>query len=105
MDHNFKQVKNMKVLLSAFKQLSGSKINFQKSEIFCFGEANDYESEYKQLFGYKKGSYSFRYLEIPLHHRKLNNKDWEMIEERIEKKLSSSKGKYLSVGDILVLIN
>jgi hypothetical protein len=40
-----------------------------------------------------------------MHYRKLNNKDWEMIEERIEKKLSSWKGKYLSVGGRLVLIN
>jgi hypothetical protein len=36
---------------------------------------------------------------------KLNNKDWELIEECIEKKLSSWKRKYLSVGGRLVLIN
>jgi hypothetical protein len=35
----------------------------------------------------------------------LRNKDWEKIEERIEKNLSSWKGKYLSVGGRLVLIN
>jgi hypothetical protein len=40
-----------------------------------------------------------------MHYRKLNNKDWEMIEEHIEKKLSSWKGKYLSVGGRLVLTN
>jgi hypothetical protein len=39
-----------------------------------------------------------------MHYRKLSNKDWK-IEERIEKKLSSWKGKYLSVGGRLVLIN
>jgi hypothetical protein len=43
MDHNFEQAKNMNLLLSAFKQLSSLKINFHKSEIFCFGEAKDYE--------------------------------------------------------------
>jgi hypothetical protein len=32
-----------------------------------------------------------------MHYRRLNNKDWTMIEERIEKKLSSWKGNYLSV--------
>jgi hypothetical protein len=105
MDHNLEQAKNMKLLLSAFEQLSGLKINFHKSEIFCFGEAKDYESQYEQLFGCKRGSYPFRYLGIPMHFRKLNNKDWEMIEERIEKKLSNWKGKYLSVGGRLVLIN
>jgi hypothetical protein len=61
--------------------------------------------QYEQLFGCKKGSYPFNYLGIPMHYRRLNNKDWATIEERIEKKLSSWKGKYLSVGDRLVLIN
>jgi hypothetical protein len=40
-----------------------------------------------------------------MHYRKLNNKDWKMIEKHIEKKLSWWKGKYLSVGGRLVLIN
>jgi hypothetical protein len=40
-----------------------------------------------------------------MHYRKLNNKDRKMIEEHIEKKLNSWKGKYLSVGSRLVLIN
>jgi hypothetical protein len=53
----------------------------------------------------EKGLYPFRYLGIPMHYRKLYNSDWKMIEKRIEKKLSSWKGKYLSVGDRLVLIN
>jgi hypothetical protein len=105
MNHNFEQAKNMKLLLSAFEQLSGLKINFHKSEIFYFEEAKDYESQYKQLFGCKKGSYPFRYLGIPMHYRKINNNDWKMIEEQIEKKLSSWKGKYLLVEDRLVLIN
>jgi hypothetical protein len=61
------------------------KINFHKSEIFYFGEAKNYESQYEQLFGCKKEALPFRYLGIPMHHRKLNNKDWEIIEERIEK--------------------
>jgi hypothetical protein len=40
-----------------------------------------------------------------MHFRKLSNNDWKMIEQIIEKKLSSWKGKYLSVGGRLVLIN
>jgi uncharacterized protein YpuA (DUF1002 family) len=37
--------------------------------------------------------------------KKLSNNDWKIIEEQIEKKLSSWKGKNLSVGCHLVLIN
>jgi hypothetical protein len=51
------------------------------------------------------GSYPFRYLGLPMHYRKLYNKDWKLIEERIEKKLSGWKGKHLLYGGRLVLIN
>jgi hypothetical protein len=40
-----------------------------------------------------------------MHYRKLYNSEWKMIEERIEKRLCSWKGKFLSVGGRLVLIN
>jgi hypothetical protein len=42
---------------------------------------------------------------LPMHTRKLSNKDWVEIEKRIESKLSGWKGKMLSVGGRLVLIN
>jgi len=40
-----------------------------------------------------------------MHTRKLSNKDWLTIEKRIENKLSGWKGKMLSVGGRLILIN
>ena len=40
-----------------------------------------------------------------MHFQKLSNNDWKVIEDKIEKKLSSWKGKLLSVGGRLVLIN
>jgi hypothetical protein len=36
----------MKLLLFAFEQLSGLKIKFYKSELFCYGAAKDHEEEY-----------------------------------------------------------
>jgi hypothetical protein len=105
MEHNKDQARNIKLLLSAFEQMSGLKINFYKSELFYFGQSKVDESQYAKLFSCQIGSYPFQYLGIPMHFRKLSNKDWEKIEERIEKKLSSWKGKYLSVRGRLVLIN
>ena len=95
----------MKLLLCLFEQLLGLKINFHKSEIFCFGEAKEWESQYSNLFGCRVGSYPFCYLGIPMHFRKLSNKDWKTIEERIERKFSNWKGKMLSFGGRLVLLN
>jgi hypothetical protein len=95
----------MKMILCAFEQLSGLKINFHKSEFFCFGQAKEMEHHYSQLFGCQSGMYPFRYLGIPMHFRKLRNADWQIVEEKFEKKLSSWKGKHMSVGGRLVLIN
>ena len=69
LDHDLEQAKNMKLLLCAFEQLSRLKINFHKSEIFCYGHAKEMEDEYTTLFGCNAGEYSFRYLGIPMHHR------------------------------------
>ncbi|WVZ62616.1 hypothetical protein U9M48_012344, partial [Paspalum notatum var. saurae] len=51
------------------------------------------------------GAYPFRYLGLPMHYRKLNNKDWSFLGERIEKKLCSWKSKMLSIGGRLILLN
>jgi hypothetical protein len=37
MENNMEQEKNMKLLLCAFEKLLGLKINFYKSELFCYG--------------------------------------------------------------------
>ncbi|WVZ75277.1 LOW QUALITY PROTEIN: hypothetical protein U9M48_023349 [Paspalum notatum var. saurae] len=58
--------------------LSSLKINFHKSEV---------------------GVLPFRYFGIPMHFRKLRNKDWKPLEDRLEKKLR----KVLSFGGSLVL--
>jgi hypothetical protein len=42
-EHNIDQERNIKLLLSAFEKMSGLKLNFHKSEIFCFGQAKDEE--------------------------------------------------------------
>jgi hypothetical protein len=105
MEHDLEQAKNMKIILCAFEQLSGLKINFHKSELFCYGEAKKHMEQYSQIFGCRMGNLPFRYLGIPMNHKRLNNKDWKMVEDRFQKKLSSWKGKLLSYGGRLVLIN
>jgi hypothetical protein len=42
MEHDLEKAKNLKLILSAFELLSGLKINFHKSELYCFGEAQDH---------------------------------------------------------------
>jgi len=39
MDHDLEKARNLNLLLCAFEQVSGLKINFHKSELFYFGNA------------------------------------------------------------------
>uniref|UniRef100_A0A8I6XZE3 Reverse transcriptase domain-containing protein n=1 Tax=Hordeum vulgare subsp. vulgare TaxID=112509 RepID=A0A8I6XZE3_HORVV len=105
LEHDIAKARNMKLILCLFEQLSGLKINFHKSELFCFGKAKEEQNTYKQLFGCEMGNLPFNYLGIPIHHRKLSNSEWKCTEDRFEKKLSCWKGKLLSYGGRLILIN
>jgi len=105
LEHNLEQAQNMKLILCAFELLSGLKINFHKSELFCFGEAKECENQYMQLFGCNTGTFPIRYLGIPIHYRRLSNSDWLKVQEQFEKRLGSWKGKNLSTGGRLTLIN
>jgi hypothetical protein len=105
MEHDLEKARNLKLILAAFEQLSGLKINFHKSELFCFGDAQDSVADYAELFGCGQGQFSIRYLGIPIHYRRLRIAEWKLVEERLQKCLSSWKGKLLSLGGRLVLIN
>jgi hypothetical protein len=105
MEDDMEGAKKLKLILGAFEKLSGLKINFHKCELFCFGESKDKVREYVQLFGCKEGSFPFKYLGIPMSPGRIKLKDWAILESRFQKRLSSWKGKLLSTGGRLVLIN
>ena len=39
MEHDLAKARNMKLVLCLFEKLSGLKINFHRSELFCFSRA------------------------------------------------------------------
>jgi hypothetical protein len=99
------KAQHLKLILSAFEQLSGLKINFHKSDLFCFGESINEVNAHASLFSCGQGQFPMRYLGIPIHYRRLTLAEWKLVEERVQKRLSSWKGKLLSLGVRLVLIN
>ena len=56
----------MNLLLCVIEESSGLKINFHKSDFFCYGETKRRKHEYTEFFGCDTGSYLFVYLGIPL---------------------------------------
>jgi hypothetical protein len=89
MEHDLEKARNLKLILTAFEQLSVLKINFHKSELFYFGEARDVASHYADLFGCGQGQFPIRYLGILIHYRRLTIAEWKSLEERLQKRLSS----------------
>jgi hypothetical protein len=49
------QANNLKLVLNAFEKLAGLKINFHKSEMFCFGNAKENVADLINVFGCKEG--------------------------------------------------
>jgi hypothetical protein len=56
LEDDLEEARNLKLVLVAFEKLSGLKINFHKSELFCFEAAKDRGKEYVELFGCVEGS-------------------------------------------------
>jgi hypothetical protein len=72
-----------------FEQLLAFKTNFNKSELFCYGEAKNQEDESAYLFCCKTVATPFKYFGIFMYHKKLSNSDWFIMKERFQKKLCS----------------
>jgi Reverse transcriptase (RNA-dependent DNA polymerase) len=69
-------IESLKLILIAFEDLSGLKINFEKCEIIPL---NISETEVLQLvgiLGYKLSSLPITYLGVPLHFKKLRVEHW-----------------------------
>ena len=95
MDHNFDEAKNMKLILTIFWAVIWPQNKLPQ----------DVESDYMDIFGCLVAETPLTYLGITLHYKRLSNKDWKTIEDRFERKLSNWKGKLLSYGGMLTLIN
>lgn len=65
MGHDLEEAKNLNLVLCAFEQLSGLKINFHKTDVFLYGEAKAHRKKYTELFGCKEGAFPFTYYESP----------------------------------------
>ena len=96
--------RNLKNLLCIFEHLSGLKINFLKSEVFCCGNAKDMGNVYTSIFTCVEGVLPFRYLGIPMHNKRVRLSDWKPSESKVEKKVGEWIGKYTSYGDRLILL-
>jgi hypothetical protein len=69
--------KNVKLLLHLFKQMTGLKINFEKSELIMVGCDDDLSIEFNETINCQIGSFPIKYLGVPISSRSLHVVDWK----------------------------
>jgi hypothetical protein len=105
LEGDLEKARHVKLLLYFFEQMSGLKINFDKSEIILIGGDNDLAAIYAEIFNCQIGVFPIKYLGVPISASRLHVADWLKLEEKLDKKLDIWQGNSLSIGGRTVLIN
>jgi hypothetical protein len=75
LEDNLDHARNMKVILCLFEKISGLKINFHKSDIYCLGEALEREGDFERIFTCESRLLPMKYLGVPINKKILRNSD------------------------------
>jgi hypothetical protein len=70
------KARNMKDLLYLFEDMSGLKINFNKSEVIMVCEDTDKSNIYSEMFNCATGIWPIKYLGVPVSGSRLHVMDW-----------------------------
>lgn len=97
------QVKALRCILLLFESVSRLKMNLQNSKMITVGKVNNMAG-LTGLFDCQVVNLPVKYLGLPLRERFKAKAMWEPVVERIQKRLSSWKEKFLSKGGKLVII-
>ncbi|GKV32054.1 hypothetical protein SLEP1_g40687 [Rubroshorea leprosula] len=95
----------MKGVLRAFELVSGLKINFNKSHLIGIHVQEGWLNKMSWVLCCKVGVFPFKYLGIPIGGSSRRKAFWKPLVELFSKKLSTWKGRYLSFGGRITLIN
>lgn len=98
------QVRSIKAMLLCFEAVSGLTINFYKSELIGMRVEERCLQHFAGILGCKTGSFPVSYLGLPLCMGHMNRAIWNLVVERMEKRLSTWAANYLSFGGRITLI-
>ena len=74
-DNNLEHANNLKIVLCCFEQVSGMRINYNKSELIPINLEEEELTPFITSLGYSQGNFPIKYLGIPLHFEKLSRED------------------------------
>lgn len=71
LENNLEKSRHFKWILAYFENLSGTKINYDKSDLMTLSLTEDECNSFARFFCCKIGKFPFKYLGVPLHYAKL----------------------------------
>jgi len=91
-------------VLLLLEEMSGLKVNFNKSMLTCVNIPPTWLSEAASILNCRTGFIPFMYLGLPIGGDALKLSFWKPLVDRILARLSSWNNKFLSFGGRLVLL-
>lgn len=103
-DAKTEDVETLKCILRWFELCSGMKINYEKCEMISIRTCTNLLHFLADVFGCKVRNLPSKYIGLPLCMGLPRRRLWDTVVGRVDRKLSTWKDKYLSLGGILLLI-
>ena len=97
-------LQNLKIILLVFGQVSGLKINLEKSTISGINTRQELLSSLALVLDCRVSERHLSYLGLPLGGNPKTIGFWDLVVERISKRLDEWKKDYLSLGGRITLI-
>lgn len=97
LQNDLDKARNLKWLLVCFEQLSGLKINYDKSDLIAIGLDEERENDMAEIFCCKTDQLPFNYLGVPLHHSKLK-REHLVVDRLLRGFLVGREDSYTMVG-------
>ncbi|CAK8534793.1 unnamed protein product [Lathyrus sativus] len=104
-DSNRENILDVKVMLRGFELLSGLKVNFSKSKVIGVNLDDGFLEVASNFLSCATTSLPFNFLGIPIGANPRRKITWEPLVTKIRNKLSLWRGKHISFGSRLTLIN
>lgn len=95
----------VKTIFRSFELVSGLRVNFKKSHLFGINIDEYFISSAAEFLSCSVGTLPFKFLGVPVAANPRRSSTWEPIINLVKKRLQCWKGRLLSIGGRVTLIN
>jgi hypothetical protein len=96
-------IANIKLLLLCFENMSGLKINFDKSEVLVMGVTAREQRRVASMHNCKLGQFPIKYLGLPTSDKALRVSDWDFLPQKVGHRVDPWQGLLLASAGQLEL--